>query len=103
MGGRGARLAAELGLHEERDVFEVKGMLGMRDLWDLVKLDLPKLKDPPHQPVDHPTLQSTRSIFHIIREAKAILLQHPYESFSSSVSWFASRRLRKLSTTRRAI
>jgi polyphosphate kinase len=82
------RLAAELGLHEGKDVFEVNGMMGMRDLWELVKLDLPKLKDPPHQPVDHPTLQSTRSIFHIIREAKAILLQHPYESFSSSVERF---------------
>lgn len=82
------RLAAELGLDEAADVFEVRGMLGMRDLWQLARLDLPKLKDPVHTPVDHPELQSPRNIFHIIREAREILLQHPYESFSSSVERF---------------
>lgn len=82
------RLAAELGLDEEADVFEVRGMLGMRDLWQLARLSLPKLKDPVHIPVDHPLLQNERNIFHIIREAREILLQHPYESFSSSVERF---------------
>ncbi|MHB8708310.1 MAG: polyphosphate kinase 1 [Desulfuromonadales bacterium] len=84
------RLAAELGLDEQSDVFEIAGMMGMRDLWDIARLDLPQLKEPLHQPVDHPTLQNTRNIFHIIREAGAILLQHPYESFSSSVERFLS-------------
>ncbi|MDT8441916.1 MAG: polyphosphate kinase 1 [Desulfuromonadales bacterium] len=82
------RLAAELGLDESSDVFEVEGMLGMRDLWELVRLDCPRLKDPVHHPVDHPALQSSRNIFHIIRDVRAILLQHPYESFSSSVERF---------------
>lgn len=82
------RLAAELGLDEQSDVFEIAGMMGMRDLWEIARLDLPQLKEPVHQPVDHPALQSTRSIFHIIRDAGAILLQHPYESFSSSVERF---------------
>jgi polyphosphate kinase len=82
------RLAAELGLDEDEDVFEVKGMMGMRDLWQLVNLDLPRLKETPHQPVDHPALQNKRNIFHVIRDAKSILLQHPYESFSSSVERF---------------
>ncbi|MBW2518841.1 MAG: polyphosphate kinase 1 [Deltaproteobacteria bacterium] len=82
------RLAAELGLNEETDVFEVSGMMGMRDLWQLANLDLPKLKDPVHHPVDHPALESKRNIFHVIRDSRAILLQHPYESFSSSVERF---------------
>jgi polyphosphate kinase len=82
------RLAAELGLDEQSDVFEVNGMMGMRDLWEIARLDLPALKDPPHQPVDYPALQTSRSIFHVIRDAGAILLQHPYESFSSSVERF---------------
>jgi polyphosphate kinase len=82
------RLAAELGLDEQSDVFEISGMMGMRDLWEIAHLDLPSLKDAVHQPVDHPTLQQRRSIFHIIRDAGAILLQHPYESFSSSVERF---------------
>ena len=82
------RLASELELDEENDVFEVSGMLAMRDLFELTRLDYPRLHDPPHHPVDHPQLQSQRNIFHIIRDAGSILLQHPYESFSTSVERF---------------
>ncbi len=82
------RLAAELELDEATDVFEVPGLLAQRDLLELTQLDFPRLHDPPHHPVDHPQLQSQRNIFHIIREAGAILLQHPYESFSTSVERF---------------
>lgn len=82
------RLAAELGLDEEKDVFSAAGMLGLRDLWEIYHLDLPELKDAPHHPIDHPQLSKDRSIFHIIREQRAILLQHPYESFTTSVERF---------------
>jgi polyphosphate kinase len=82
------RLAAELALDEENDVFEVPGMLAMRDLFELARLDHPRLHDPEHHPVDHPQLLSARNIFHTIRDAGAILLQHPYVSFSSSVERF---------------
>jgi polyphosphate kinase len=82
------RLAAELELDEATDVFEAPGLLAMRDLFELTKLDFPRLHDAPHHPIDHPQLQTTRSIFHIIRDAGAILLQHPYESFSTSVERF---------------
>ena len=82
------RLASELDLDEENDVFEVSGMLAMRDLFELTRLDYPRLHDPPHHPVDHPQLQSQNNIFHIIRDAGSILLQHPYESFSTSVERF---------------
>ncbi|MBD1401247.1 polyphosphate kinase 1 [Pelovirga terrestris] len=82
------RLAAELGLNEERDVFVSEGMLGLRDLWELHHLEFPALKDPPHHPIDHPLLTRERSIFHCIRDQREILLQHPYESFSSSVERF---------------
>ncbi len=82
------RLAAELGLNEETDIFEVEGMMGMRDLWQVFHLDIPHLKDPKHKPVDHPALQTDGNILYVIREAKAILVQHPYESFSSSVERF---------------
>lgn len=82
------RLAAELELDEENDVFEVPGFLALRDLFELVKLDYPRMHDPTHYPVDHPLLQNQRNIFHIIREASSLLLQHPYESFSTSVERF---------------
>jgi len=82
------RLAAELGLNEERDVFVSEGMLGLRDLWELHRLEFPALKDAPHHPLDHPLLTKERSIFHCIRDHREILLHHPYESFSSSVGRF---------------
>jgi polyphosphate kinase len=82
------RLASELELNEENDVFEVSGMLAMRDLFELAMLDYPRLHDPPHHPIDHLLLQSNNNIFHIIRDAGSILLQHPYESFSNSVERF---------------
>ena len=81
-------LAAELGLDERADVFEVDGMLAMRDLGELAALDAPALHDPPHHPVDHPRLTVGRSIFHVIRDAGSFLLLHPYESFSTSVERF---------------
>ncbi len=82
------RLAAELELDEATDVFEVPGLLAMRDLFELAGLDFPRLHDIPHHPIDHPQLQTQQNIFHIIRDAGAILLQHPYESFSTSVERF---------------
>ena len=81
-------LAAELGLDEHTDVADVDGMLALRDLMEIAQLDAPALHDPPHHPIDHPRLQSTRSIFHIIRDAGSLLLHHPYESFSTSVERF---------------
>ena len=85
---RRGMLAAELGLDERTDVFEVDGMLGMRDLMELANLDIPALHDTPHHPIDHPRLQKGRNIFHMIRDAGSLLLLHPYESFSTSVERF---------------
>jgi polyphosphate kinase len=82
------RLASELELNEENDVFEVSGMLAMRDLFELTMLEYSRLHDLPHHPIDHPLLQANNNIFHIIRDAGSILLQHPYESFSTSVERF---------------
>lgn len=82
------RLAAELELDEESDVFEVSDMLGMRDLFELARLNYPRLHDPPHHPLDHPLLATDRNIFHIIRDAGAVLLHHPYDAFTSSVERF---------------
>lgn len=78
-------LAAELGLDEAADVFEIDGMMAKRDLFQIAVLDRPELRDSPHHPLDHPKLAGNRNIFHVIREQGPILLQHPYESFITSV------------------
>lgn len=82
------RLAAELEIDEHADVFENSGMLGVRDLFEISRLEHLHLHDPLHHQVIHPLLDTQRNIFHIIRDAGSILLQHPYESFSSSVERF---------------
>jgi polyphosphate kinase len=81
-------LAAEFGLNEHTEIFEVDGMMAMRDLMELATIEDPALRDPPHRPSDHPLLQRTRNVFHIIRDAGSLLLQHPYESYTTSVERF---------------
>ena len=82
-------LAAELGLDEHEDVFNGGGdMMAMRHLFHLVGIDKPELHDRPFQPLDHPELAEGINIFHQIRERGPFLLQHPYESFGSSVERF---------------
>jgi len=81
-------LAAELGLDEAQDVFEVEGMLALRDLMELASIEVADLRYEPHHPVDNPAFVDDRSIFHIIRDAGSVLVHHPYESFHSSVERF---------------
>jgi len=81
-------LAAEMGLDEDRDVIEINGILGPRDLMEIAMLELPALKDPVHHPIDVPDFVGDRNIFHIIRDAGSVLAHHPYESFATSVERF---------------
>ncbi len=82
-------LANELGINEHEDVFTVSGCFAKRDLQQIATLDIPALRYPEHQPLDHFKLASDiPSIFHLIRDSGPLLLQHPYESFSSSVERF---------------
>jgi polyphosphate kinase len=78
-------LAAELGLNEAEDVFEIGGTLALRDLMELTMLDDVALHDPPLHPIEPPRLPVGRNIFHSIRDAGSLLVIHPYESFAASV------------------
>jgi polyphosphate kinase len=83
------KLAAELGVDEEKDVYEVNGILGIRDLFQIAAIDRSDLHFEQHQPVDNPELLGDDpNIFHTIREHGDIFLQHPYESFDTSVERF---------------
>src|SRR4051794_16104025 len=74
------------------DVFEVDGLLGLRDLMDIVKVaGFPDLRDPPWQPVTQPRLQPDEGeapeVLAAMRKGD-ILLHHPYDSFVTSVERF---------------
>ncbi len=79
-------LAAELEIDEGEDVYKVNGFMAKRHLMEIWQIDRPELHFENHHPCDHPSmLMEAASIFHIIREKKNILLQHPYDSFDTSV------------------
>ncbi|BBD59170.1 polyphosphate kinase [Nostoc sp. HK-01] len=95
------RLLQDLDLTDS-DVYQVDGLLGLRDLMYFMALPLPELKDPPRQSVVPPRLQRLREphidedvvemeegkdFFAVIRE-KDLFVHHPYQSFSATVVRF---------------
>jgi polyphosphate kinase len=87
-------LAAELGLDEDADVFEVDGLMQKRDLFQIAGIDRPELRDAPHHPVENDVILGAPNIFHLIRRQGPILLQHPYESFATTVERFVREAAR---------
>ncbi|MCY7322673.1 MAG: polyphosphate kinase 1, partial [Phormidesmis sp. CAN_BIN36] len=91
-------LMQEMGLTAS-DVYEVEGLLSLRDLFGLTDLPVPELKDPPWSPVTPPRLrrvnettienlaESEEDFFSVIRK-QDLLVHHPYDSFSRSVQRF---------------
>jgi polyphosphate kinase len=69
----------------------VDGPLATEDLWELVAIDRPDLKDPPLTPAPVPRLsavpgQDSEDVFASIRE-RDILIHHPYQSFAAVVDF----------------
>jgi len=96
-----SRLLQDLEL-TQNDVYEVDGLLGLRDLMYFMALPLPEFKEPPRQSVvpsrlqwlrepsvssEIPEVEEGKDFFAVIRE-KDLLVHHPYQSFSSTVVRF---------------
>ena len=82
------RLLEWLGV-EERQVYDVQGMLDLSDLWDVHALEgHQELRDEPHTPVVPPAFRAEEDtkpdLFAAMRE-RDVLVHYPYESFSASV------------------
>jgi polyphosphate kinase len=80
---------------EEREVYDVDGLMDLADLWQIHKLpDLEELRDEPWTPVTQPRLQSEEGqkadLLKAMREGD-VLVHHPYDSFSSSVERFVTQ------------
>ncbi len=96
--GLRAMLMQEMSLTAS-DVYEVEGLLCLRDLFSLTDLPTPDLKDPPWSPVTPPRLKRVietaiedladgeEDFFSVIRK-QDLLVHHPYHSFSRSVQRF---------------
>ncbi len=81
---------------KERDVYEVEGLLGLKDLMSFISLPLPELKDPVWTRMIPPRLRVAASeeevedLFSVIRQSD-LLLHHPYHSFSATVLRFITQ------------
>ncbi len=97
-------LVEEFGL-THNEVYEIDGLLNLKDLFSFMGLPLPALKDAPWTAVvparlkavnDYETESAFQNqeavvdIFSVIREGD-VLLHHPYESFTASVQRFISQ------------
>ena len=77
---------------EERQVFEVDGLLDATDFMQIVELPgFGELRDPPWTPVTQPRLQDDDIDFLAEMRAGDLLVHHPYDSFSSSVERFVNQ------------
>jgi polyphosphate kinase len=99
------RLRADLEL-AEFDVYDIEGMLGLKDLFFFLSLPCPHLKDKPWHPVvphflsrikeivdgneDGEIQQDGTDFFTLIRNGD-ILVHHPYHSFTASVQQFITQ------------
>ncbi len=79
---------------EERQLYEVDGLLDASDLMQVVGLSgFSELHDPPWTPVTQPRLQGDDEDVNVLAEMREgdILVHHPYDSFSSSVERFVQQ------------
>lgn len=68
-----------------RKIYEIEGVIDVGSLMRLLRIDRYRhLKDPPFNPRLAPVLNTSGSIFSVLRE-QDLLLHHPYESFSTVV------------------
>jgi len=83
-------LSRELQL-ADRDVQRLPGPLGLADVWSLVELDRPELKDPQFQPATPPQIVRAAaggSDLFATLDRGDLLVHHPYDSFSDTVQAF---------------
>ncbi|QCQ91833.1 RNA degradosome polyphosphate kinase [Rhodococcus sp. SGAir0479] len=72
------------------DIIQVPGLLDLSSLWQVYGVDRPNLKDAPFVPATHPAFgerETPKSVFSTLRDGD-VLVQHPYDSFSTSVQRF---------------
>ena len=85
-------LARELQV-DDIDIYRSRGPLGMAGLFGVAGLDRPELKWELFNGITQPVLADADDIFDVLAE-RDVLVQHPYDSFHTSVAefiWHAAR------------
>ena len=84
---------------EERQVYDMQGMLDLSDLWDIHGIEgYSDLRDPPYTPVIPPAFRAgggRREAGPVRGDAPAdVLVHYPYESFAASVERFVEQAVK---------
>ena len=89
------RLIEGLGVRQSQ-VYEIEGLLDQADLWQLVRLDRPDLKDEPWVPVVPPRWARAKTPARVFEEIRRgdMLVHQPYDSFRASFEAFAQAAAR---------
>ncbi len=81
------RLMDSLEVPSNREVFRIDGKLGSSDLFEVLQVDRPDLKDPPYSPrLPKPFAQSA-DYFEVIRK-QDVIVHLPYDSFTPVEDFF---------------
>ena len=84
---------------EERQVYDIQGMLDLSDLWDIHGIEgYSDLRDPPYTPVIPPAFRPAEDdekpdLFEAMRR-QDVLVHYPYESFAASVERFVEQAVK---------
>ncbi len=81
------RLASSLEVPSTREVFRIDGKLGSADLFEVMQVDRPDLKDPAFTPRLPTPFSGSTDFFEVIRK-QDVIVHHPYDSFAPVEDFF---------------
>lgn len=74
---------------DDEDVMELPGLMGLEVLAELLSLDKPTLRYPPHLPHAPELLGKSETLFEAVR-TRDVLIHHPFDSFRAVEEFVAS-------------
>ena len=81
------RLMSSLEVPSNREVYAIEGELGSADLFEVLQIDRPDLKDPPFVPRLPAPFAQGLDFFEVIQK-QDVLVHHPYDSFAPVEDFF---------------
>lgn len=81
------RLMSSLEVPSNQEVYTIEGELGSADLFEVMQVDRPDLKDPPYVPRLPEPFNKGSDFFEVIRK-QDVIVHHPYDSFSPVEDFF---------------
>ena len=81
------RLMSSLEVPSNQEVYSIEGELGSANLFEVLKVDRPDLKDPPYAPRLPEPFNKSADFFEVIRK-QDVIIHHPYDSFSPVEDFF---------------